>query len=80
MLAAAFLGATMRHSWPAALLVRAVFVFLTACCLTCGGILLDRLAGTSPVGVLSSLVVAITFGVIMIYVIITSSFPGEGGK
>ena len=70
----------MRHSSTAALLFRAAFVFLTACFLVCGGILLDNLAGTSPVGVLGALATAITFGVVMIYVIITSSFPEDGGK
>lgn len=65
----------MRQPSLAALLIRAAFVFLTACCLVAGGIALDCVASSSPLGVLSSLVVAITFGVIMIYVVITSAFP-----
>jgi len=73
-----FVGATMQHSSMAALALRAAFVFLAACGLIGGGIVLDKVAGTSPVGVLASLVAAITFGVIMIYVIITSAFPGDG--
>lgn len=73
-------GGTMRHPSLAALVLRAALVFLTACCMVAGGVVLDVLAGSGPVGVLASLVAAVTFGVIMIYVIITSAFPGGGAR
>lgn len=68
----------MRHPSTAMLILRGALVFFTACCLIAGGIVLDTLAGSSPVGVLASLVAALTFGVIMIYVITTSAFPRDG--
>ena len=69
----------MQRPSTAALLLRAMFVFLTVCSLIIVGVVLDRLAGSSPVGVLSFLIVATTFGVIMLCVLITSSFPTTGG-
>jgi len=68
-----------RHA-TAALVLRAVFVLLVAFGLMLGGVAIDMLAGTSPVATLSFLVIGITFGTIMIYVIITSSFPKTNGK
>jgi len=70
----------MRYPSTTALFLRSVFVLLTACGLVLGGVFLDILTGASPLGVVSFLFIAITFGVIMIYVIITSSFPRTGGK
>ena len=65
----------MQRQSPAALALRAAVIVLIACGFVAGGALLDRIAGTSPIGLLFSLAVGITYGMIMIYVSVTSSFP-----
>lgn len=65
------------------LAVRAALVLLIAFGFVLFGILLDGVAETSPLGTLSMLVVGITFGTIMLLVVIVSSFPKPpttGGK
>ncbi len=65
----------MQRQWTAPLALRAVIVLLIAFGLVVTGVLIDMAAGTSPIGVLIFLVIALTFGTIMIYLIVTSSFP-----
>jgi hypothetical protein len=68
-----FLGLTMRRS--AAVAWRAFLILLLALGFVAAGVGVDRLAGTSPLGTLASVVVAVVCGTIMILVIVTSSFP-----
>lgn len=65
----------MQRRSTAALALRAAVIVLIACGLVAGGALFDRIARTSPIGLLCFLVVGITFGMVMIYVTVTSSFP-----
>ena len=64
----------LQHS-PAMLVLRAALVLLVAVGLASAGVAIDRSAGTSPMGVLGALLVAVIFGTITIVVIIVSTFP-----
>jgi F0F1-type ATP synthase assembly protein I len=64
----------MHHPSTAAIALRAVFVLFTAVGLALLGIALDISAGTGPAATLIFLCVGVTFGTIMILVIIASSF------
>ncbi len=70
----------MRHPSTMALLLRTVLVLVAACGLVVCGVIADMVSGSSPLGVLISLGVAVTLGVIMVCIITASSFPGAGRK
>ncbi len=59
----------------AVLAVRAAIVVLVASGLMFCGVFLDWLAGTGPFGTLGFMAIGTTFGTIMLYVVISSSFP-----
>jgi F0F1-type ATP synthase assembly protein I len=60
---------------PATVALRSVLVLFSALGLVVGGVVFDRLAGTSPLGALGSVVIAVIWGTIMLLVIVFSSFP-----
>jgi F0F1-type ATP synthase assembly protein I len=67
----------MSQPSTASLSLRAGLVLLTSASMVCAGAVLDKLAGTSPFGLLIFLASASIFGTVMIYVVIASSFPKE---
>jgi F0F1-type ATP synthase assembly protein I len=60
---------------PRSVALRSAVVVLIALGLVVAGILVDSLTGSGPVATISSLVVGIVFGTVMILVIVLSSFP-----
>jgi F0F1-type ATP synthase assembly protein I len=68
-----FLGLTMQQ--PATVALRSVLVLLSALGMVAGGVVFDRLAGTSPLGALGGVVIAVIWGTVMLLVIVISSFP-----
>jgi F0F1-type ATP synthase assembly protein I len=70
----------MQPPSTVALALRAASVFLIVLGLIVAGVAIDALAGSSPVGVLSFMVVGLLFGVIMMIVIIVSAFPRPSAR
>jgi F0F1-type ATP synthase assembly protein I len=64
----------MRYPSTAALVLRSVFILFSAVCLVLCGVVIDAFAHSGPAATVFFLFIGITFGVIMILVIIASSF------